>query len=467
VTDTAAPSTIPCADRIEALRQTKAEHTKRKLARRGHLDIDDHGWVPWDEDIPFQATPTHPDGKAYGIRAIGRNFRHWLGVHPLYIHPRSALAGAWVRLGIPGVGGWPDEARPHHLKPTFDKYHVLNTGIGGMNHLGPDLRIGLDLGWGGLLAKLRRFRDLNRPEDPAFYDGEDAFVEGVQTWISRHVDHARELAAAETDTELRDNLEEIARMNEWLVEGAPRTFREACQFLSWFQSVDRMWAAGGAGGQLDELLRPYYEADTAAGRLTDDEAIWCLASLFFNDTHYWQIGGPGPDGHDLTSPLSFLVLEAMHRLRIPINMAVRVHDNLDPELLRRSVENLFADGTGCAYPCSGGLDEAFARNGFPLSLARMRAKVGCNWTALPGIEYSLQDVTRLCLVKPFQCAFDDVVAHERNGGSAPTLDILSAWPRWRTPSPPSSSASSRSSGWTGSGWRRCWRPTGRRRRACG
>ena len=38
----------------------------------------------------------------------------------------------------------------------------------------------------------------------------------------------------------------------------------------------------------------------------------------------------------------------------------------------------------------------------------MRAKVGCNWTALPGIEYCLQDVTRLCLVSPFLHAFDDV-----------------------------------------------------------
>ena len=127
-------------------------------------------------------------------------------------------------------------------------------------------------------------------------------------------------------------------MNEWLVDSAPRTLREACQFLAWFQSIDRMWAAGGALGQLDELLRPYYEADVAAGRITDDEeVVWYIASLFFNDTHYSQIGGPAPDGHDLTSRMSFLILEAMHRLRIPANLAVRVHDRLDPELLRQAV----------------------------------------------------------------------------------------------------------------------------------
>ncbi|MBT3341742.1 MAG: pyruvate-formate lyase [Gemmatimonadetes bacterium] len=414
---------ISYAARIEALRCTKAEFTREKLSRVGSLDIDDHGWIPWDEPIPFSTTPNHPDGKVLGVRAIGEHFRRWLQVHPTYIHPHSALAGAWTRAGIPGVGGWPDEAKAHHLQPVFDKYNVLMTGIGGMNHIAPDMRIGLDLGWGGLLAKLRSWRQRNRPVDAAFYDGEEAFVEGVQEWIGAHVEVARQMAMATDEPEIRENLLQIATMNEWLVEGPPRTFREACQFLAWFQSVDRMWAAGGGLGQIDELLRSYYEADVAAGVLSDEEAIWCIASLFYNDTHYSQIGGPGPDGHDVTSPVSFLVLEAMHQLRIPINMALRVHDGLDPALLRKAVENLLADGTGVSYACAKGLDEGFARNGYPMALARMRAKVGCNWTALPGIEYCLQDVTRQCLVAPFQYAFEDVVEQSK-GGEEPTLDRL-------------------------------------------
>ena len=131
-----------------------------------------------------------------------------------------------------------------------------------------------------------------------------------------------------------------------------------------------------------------------------------------NNPHYAQIGGPAPDGHDLTSPISFLILEAVHRLRIPANLAIRVHDALNPDLLRRAVTYLLEDGTGPSYACSKGLDEGFARNGVPIQLARMRAKVGCNWTALPGIEYPLQDVTRVCLVSPLLHALDDVVRNE-------------------------------------------------------
>jgi formate C-acetyltransferase len=396
--------------RISALRETKKEHTMRKVALYGYFDTDDHGYIPWEEPIPFEVTPNHPNGRSYGMRGIGQNFRRWLEAHPLYIHPMSALAGAWVRKGIPGLGGWRPEERPSHLMPIFGKYHVNGPGIGAMNHLGPDMQIGLDLGWGGLLGKLRRYRAQNRPADTAFYDGEADLVLGVQAWIRRHVELAQRLAADAADPWQRRNYAEIAEMNTWLIEGAPRTLREACQFLAWAQSVDRMWHLGGALGQLDELLRLFYERDMASGVLTnDEEAIWIVASLMFNDPHYSQIGGMAPDGHDVTSPMSFIILEAVHRLGIPSNLALRLHEGLDPKLLRKTVEYLFEDGTAPSICCSKGLDEGFARNGYPRALARMRAKVGCNWTALPGIEYCLQDVTRVCLTTPFLIAFDDVM----------------------------------------------------------
>jgi len=396
--------------RIEMLRKTKMEHTAQKLQQTGYFNVDDDGRMPWPEPIPFTPKSNHPSGGCYGARSIGENFRAWLDVHPVYIHPQSALAGGWITY-VPGVGGWKPEDRPTHLRPLHAKYN-LRPGIGAQNHLGPDMKIGLDLGWAGLLEKIRSYRDLNKPTDTAFYDGEENLVLGVQDWIKRHVIKAREMAAVEGDPALRANLLTMADTNEWLVEHAPRTLREACQFLAWFQCIDRMWGRGGALSQLDELLRPYYEADVAAGRLIDDEeAVWFLASLFFNDTHYSQIGGPTPDGsRDLTSTMSFIILEATHRLKIPSNIALRVHDGLNPELFHRAVQYLFEDGTGVCYSCSKGLDEGYARNGVPIQLARMRAKVGCNWTCLPGIEYPIQDCTRQCLTKPFLLAFEEMMA---------------------------------------------------------
>ena len=48
--------------RIEGLRQTKSAHTEEKIRRRGFFDIDDHGWIPWDEPIPFEPQSNHPGG---------------------------------------------------------------------------------------------------------------------------------------------------------------------------------------------------------------------------------------------------------------------------------------------------------------------------------------------------------------------------------------------------------------------
>ena len=403
--DTIAPSYTQL---IQRLNITKVEHNSRKIILQGYHDVDDHGNIPWDEELPFERISNHPSGGSYGIKCIGENFYRYLDVHPVYINPDSALAGAWIGF-IPGMGGWAPEDRPVHLTAMHEKYQIWSSGIGAGNHFGPDMTIGLQLGWGGLLRKIHYYRDFNKPPTTDFYDGEGRLVEGVQNWIRKHVDRARLMASETSDPFYRKNLLEIADMNAWLIDNPPRTLREACQFLAWFQSIDRTWGCGGGLGQLDELLRPFYDADLKAGIHNDEAAIWAIASLFFNDTHYSQIGGPAPDGHDLTSPVSFLVLEAVHRLKIPMNLAVRVHPKLDRHLLRRALENHLEDGTGVCFSLSGGLDNGFARNGFPLGLARMRAKVGCNWTALPGIEYSLQDVTRQSIITPLLIALEELL----------------------------------------------------------
>lgn len=411
--------------RVHSLAAWKLKQNQQKISHKGYHDIDDWGYIDWPDPVPFERLSNHQDGGSYGIACVGENFRRWLEVHPVFINPFSALAGAWIGF-IPGMGGWRPEDRPLHLLDLHKKYDIYASGIGSPNHLGPDMRIGLQLGWGGLLSKIRHFRAFNQPIQTDFYDGEENLVLGMQKWIARHVDQAREMAQVESNPELKQNLLEIADMNSWLVENSPRSFREACQFLAWFQSIDRMWGSGGALGQLDELLRPYYEADVANGTLTDSQAIWIIASLFINDTHYSQIGGPAPDGHDLSSPVSFLILEAVHLLRIPINLAIRVHNQLDRQLLRKAVEYHLLDGTGPSFSLSGGLDQSFARNGFPIQLARMRAKVGCNWTALPGIEYSLQDVTRQSIIAPLLIALEEIRALP-----VPPDSIETLWERYQ------------------------------------
>ncbi len=404
-------------ERNEAIRKTKLEFNDEKIRRVGYHDSDDHGWIPLDRPDKDKVLVRDPaSGLMTGMYAVSRTFENYIDEHPVYIHPYSAFAGAWVG-NVPTPDPWRPEHRMDDAEPVFKRYNVTSRGHYAMNHVAPDMQIGLDLGWGGLLSKIRRYREIHGERCRDFYDGEERLVLATQRWIKRHVDYAREQAKLAADDFIRQNMTDIADMNEYLIEGAPRTLREVVQFLCWFQNIDRMYYNGGALQLLDELLRPYYEKDKASGVITDDEeVVWYIVCLLFNDTHYSMIGGQHPyDGGDLSSPMSFLILEGMHRLKIPANIALRLHENTNDALLDRAVQYLFEDGTGVDYSCGKGLDEGYARNGRTIAQARMRAKVGCNWTALPGTEYCLQDVTRVCLAKPMVLALDDMmVSGERS-----------------------------------------------------
>ena len=412
-------------NRIKNLHDDKIKINEEKIEALGSIDIDDHGFIHFPE-FEFKPKPNHETGMVYGMKAIGDNLRAFLQAMPRYINKNSALATCWVGIFKRWVDvGLVPEYQPKHLQPILEDYNIFQSGIGGMNHCCPDLNIGLELGWGGILQKIRHYREFNAPADTSFYDGEEALVLGIQEWITDHAKLAHNLAAQEKDTAAKENLLEIADMNEWLIENPPRTLREACQFVAHFQSVDRTYFAGGALAQLDELLRPFYEKDTKEGILTDEMAVWYIASLFFNDTHYSQIAGVLPDGsRDLTSRMSFLILEAMHHLNIPANIAVRVHDNGNEDLLRRAVEYILEDGTGASFSCSVGCEEGYAKNGYPIQLGRMRAKTGCNWTAIPGREYPLQDVTRVNMAMALHKALGDM----RNLGQQ--LDLECLWERF-------------------------------------
>lgn len=396
--------------RIQSMHDEKIKNNRHKLEGcGGSYDTDDHGFL-YRADFTFE--PDYPEGKdsLCGCKNIGENLKRFCAEMPAYIYPDSALAGAWYgRLQAFAKIEMPQELIPDDIRATHKKYHMWANGIGGMNHMSPDLTIGLQSGLGGLLDKIRCYRDFNHPPDTGFYDGEEAVVLGMMAYMENHAAEAARLSETEPDPFRKENYRTIADICKKLVAGKPESFREACQFIALFQSIDRTYFLGGALGQLDELLRPYYERDSASGILSEDEAVWILASLFYNDTHYSQLGGQIPDGsRDLTSRVSFLILEAAHRLAIPYNLAIRVYEGMDERLMRKALACILEKGSGPCFSLAKGIEDGYVRQGHPRELARMRAKVGCNWVALPGIEYPLQDVTRVNIAWAFVNAMNDL-----------------------------------------------------------
>jgi len=431
------------AARLRALQQTKQRHTEEKRQVIGSMDMDDHGLVlppPEERDVvqtisgsgvpitdvlfkSFKIRPNHPSGGFFGPRSCGENFRRLLEMHPIMIDPMSALAGGYMTtFSSYRQPAWNPDFNYDHLKPEQEKYKLTH-GIGAVQHFCQDLEIGFRLGWQGIQEKIDRYRPLHpEPQAAEFYDGLEHIVRGMQNWISRHAQAAREMAEAETHAEIRRNLIEIADINERLVNAPPQTFRQAVQWMHWYQLAAKMYNMSGSLGRIDCYLWPFYSQDIASGALTDEDAVFYLACHLIHDTSYIQLGGPDEAGEDTTNPLSFLVLEAAHRLKIPANIGVCVGERVDPTLLRRGVEILFEDKTG--IPKFLGVDnttEGYCKNGIPASIARQRTYSGCNWSALPGREYTLNDCVKIDFAAVFDVALRDMMA---NPDASPSMDRL-------------------------------------------
>jgi formate C-acetyltransferase len=409
---------MPYRERVNELIRTKNEHTRIKLqqyGRDGYFDTDDKGMVPAPDGFDWQPEHRHESGGWYGAKAIGLDYGRLLTVHPVYIDKYSALAGAFM-VNASFVRGPHGTWHPDYPFPHLQKRHKLydiNSGIGSQQHFHHDIEnIGFKLGWGGILQKIRHYKEVHAgsPEKLEFLTGEENIVLGIQSWIKRNAEEALAMAGTEPNPDLKENLREMARINFKLVSGPPETFHEACQFLAWFLMQAIMFNNSGAGGALDGILKPFFDRDRANGILDEDKATYILASLLVKDNQYYEIGGVNPDGSDRTNRLSFLVLEAAHWLRIPNCICLGLHKDIDPELVRLAVKYLFEDKHGSpSFIGVKAMAEGFVKNGYDMETARRRVKVGCHWTALPGIEYTMNDTVKINFAKVFEVAFRDMM----------------------------------------------------------
>lgn len=402
--------------RMEHLRQLKQQQTDEKLRVQGFRNEDDYGLVLPPEDFKVELPVRDENGSFSGVKAWGKNFRWLMENHPCRIDANDALAGRWMFMLSRMRLGYKIELANFafdysHLKPYHQKYDIT-CGIGKDAHFAPDYSIGLELGWAGLENKVRRSLEKysDDPESRELLETELEAIAGVRTWI-RHLAQAAEKAVAEEkDPELAENLREMARINYKLADNPPETLREVCQWLAIFNMASRTYNRDGAGGQLDELLRPYYERDKAAGRIDDSDAEYYIFCLLLNDPHYYQLGGPDAEGKDQTSAISYIILNAADKLKSSCNLTIRVFDGMDRGLFRKGVEILLKNKLG--YPRFSGdtaLVRGFMRNGYDAELARRRIATGCNWMSLPGLEYTLNDVVKINIAKVFEVAWQETL----------------------------------------------------------
>ncbi|MDR1143641.1 MAG: formate C-acetyltransferase/glycerol dehydratase family glycyl radical enzyme [Spirochaetaceae bacterium] len=241
-------------------------------------------------------------------------------------------------------------------------------------HICPGCALWLAEGPAGLQAAAEaRAEAAVAGEAENFYRGVSLAMAGVRRFMVRYAELAETMAAdpAAADAsgagQSRD-LEETARICRNLARRPPETFREAVQSL-WFLFVILHMESNASSfspGRMDRYLYPFYERDTAAGRLDKNGALEIIECLWikFNEIVYMRnrnsakyfagfpigfniaAGGQDEAGNDTANDLSFLFLKAQEDLGLPQpNLSVRLHRDTGDELLHRAI-GVVARGSG-------------------------------------------------------------------------------------------------------------------------
>lgn len=424
-------------DRIRELRKKKINDTLLKREQNGYTDLDDFGTVPLPAGYRVEPLYNSKNGSFYGYDGMSENFCRVMDAHPPYVDPLEMLCGRWrdmlvnyrgdvhympkwrqkqlsiKELEASGVTAqwskrWDEIRFPYdELKPLQKKYNIT-TGIDGDAHFACDYSIGLSLGFGGFIEKINKYRAVN-PDKKDFYDAEEKCVNAIVRFIDRHTDEIKRQLETEKRPEIKENLEQMLATNTAVRLKKPENFRQACQWVAYFNCASRVYTRDGAGFQLDTLLLPYYENDVKNGILDDETAKFLIANLLLIDPHYYQVSGVDENDNDLTNHLSYLVLEAADMINISANLTVRVHENCDREFLKRSVYYLLKNKNGWPrFCCDKTLTEGYMRNGISKEIARKRIAVGCNWMCVPGKEFPMNDTVKINIAKVLEQALADM-----------------------------------------------------------
>lgn len=220
----------------------------------------------------------------------------------------------------------------------------------------------------------------------------------------RYADLAASLTEAETRPARKKELQLISEICRRVPAYPARTFREALQSF-WFVFLSINPSPTAAAGRFDQYMYPFYQADKAAGLITDEEVLELLECLRIKDMqlnrisgernrkknaglakwHNWTIGGVTADGRDATNDLTYLLLQAALETRLPHHtLTLRVHPDTPDKLMIRALEVV---RTGIGMPAFVG-DQSymafFLRYGIPLEEAREYVLTGCLDANLPG-----------------------------------------------------------------------------------
>lgn len=239
-------------------------------------------------------------------------------------------------------------------------------------------------------------------------------ADGVRAFAARYAAEARRLAAREHDPCRQAELEEIARICDRVPWEPAQTFHEALQSL-WFTHMLAMVAESYPGpglspGRIDQYLYPYYRADIASGRLTQEQARQLLQCFWIKPNYAYDyqgwvgtnqginssfgqlvtLGGINERGEDASNELTALILDVIQDMNLlEPKPNIRLHARTPDWLLDR-VMDMVTSAQGSPFLLN--FDENSMAGlrwaGLPEKMLWDYAPVGCLENTLQGCDRS-------------------------------------------------------------------------------
>lgn len=276
-----------------------------------------------------------------------------------------------------------------------------NSFITNADHFAPDYETFLEDGVGGTLTKIRlsiqKHKDgIDAEKKLNFLRAAEISMQAFGRMVEQYGSAAEEMASKASNAEQRENYTIMAKICRRLAKERPETFREALQ-LVWLTHTAFVYENryAMALGRLDQYLYPFYQKDTAEGRITRDEALELMECTLCKIGEFRYFGGDDvvniaiagrkPSGEGGLNELSYIILEAVKNCNIPgPNLSARIYDDITDEFIDECLKVI---GSGLGYPALMN-DEvnipALYRHGYSLEDARNYCMVGCIENFIPG-----------------------------------------------------------------------------------
>lgn len=265
------------------------------------------------------------------------------------------------------------------------------------DHVVPDWRSLLELGFSGILSRAERYRRMH--EEQGTLDKEkSAFFDGIiieYKAIISVIDRLYRLAAKQT----HKKAERIANCLKSIRDGAPRNIYEAMQVIYIYFIVSECfdsYQVRSLGNGLDASLYPFYKRDIEDGAFSRDEIKELLGYFMLQWSaigNYWgqpfYLGGTNKDGSTKYGELSSDILEVYESLNIfNPKIQLKVNENTPTEILDRAFGMVRGGMGNLVFVCEPGMIKAVMSYGASYDEALDMDIRGCYETGVRANEVS-------------------------------------------------------------------------------